>query len=108
MGDPHRGHELPMISDKAVERRLLAGLIKTSDGCWIWQKCLNKKGYGKMWYNGRNHLAHRISFAIFNGPIPEGLTLDHNCLNRACCNPDHLELISTSENSKRRWQECMF
>lgn len=106
MGYLRRGHELPAISDMAVKQRLLQN-VKKVDSCWIWQGCLNKRGYGNIWYAGRSHLVHRVAYAIFRGTIEEGMTIDHICRVEACCNPAHLEAITKSENSKRRWQKCV-
>jgi len=71
---------------------------------------LTKDGYGKVsiprdhddWKNGTMTMhAHRLSWVLSRGEIPEGLTLDHLCRNRACINPDHLEVVSTRINILR-------
>ncbi len=64
---------------------------------------LNPFGYGAMInreYPGTG-LAHRISYMVYRGPIPEGLALDHLCRVRCCVNPDHLEPVSLKENILR-------
>lgn len=68
--------------------------------CWIWQKSLNL-GYGQAVADGKPIGAHRLAFATFVGPIPDGLCIDHLCNTRACCNPDHLEPVTSSENVRR-------
>jgi len=62
--------------------------------------------YGR--YAGRNAEgkpkwipSHRISYEIYKGPIPTGLTIDHLCRNTICINPDHLEAVTAKENSLR-------
>lgn len=71
------------------------------NGCWNWKKGKNKKGYGRLKHNGRVHFAHRYFYEKANGPIPEGLSLDHLCRNRGCINPSHLESVTTRENILR-------
>lgn len=70
-------------------------------GCWIWQARIQSSGYGKITVNRRSMGAHRASFIAFKGDIPPGLTVDHLCYVPACVNPDHLRLLSQSENSRR-------
>lgn len=47
---------------------------------------------------GNNKLAHRVSYEMFVGPIPDGMQIDHLCRNRGCVNPKHLEAVSQREN----------
>lgn len=70
-------------------------------GCWIWVACLDVKGYGRVSVGGRMKLAHRVSYALHIGPIPEGLTLDHLCRVPRCVNPAHLEPVTHAENMHR-------
>jgi DNA-binding XRE family transcriptional regulator len=65
--------------------------------CHIWTGSLNHAGYGRAW-GGQ---AHRVAWERANGPVPEGLELDHLCRVRACVNPDHLEPVSRQENMRR-------
>lgn len=46
-------------------------------------------------------LAHRVSYEIANGPIPDGMVLDHLCRNPACVNPAHLDAVPQRENVRR-------
>jgi CxxC motif-containing protein len=81
--------------------RLLAHVEKRDDGCWQWSGCINPGGYGVFGIYGRNTAAHRISYEMFTGPIPDGLTIDHLCRNTGCVNPDHLEAVTMTENIRR-------
>jgi hypothetical protein len=49
-----------------------------------------------------NRAAHRVSFETFKGPIPEGLEVDHTCVNSLCINPEHLDAVTSTENIRRR------
>ena len=76
--------------------------VQRGPSCWEWTGAKNPKGYGYMPAFGRGHyLAHRMSYELFVGPIPEGLELDHLCRNRGCVNPDHVEPVTHLENMRR-------
>ena len=77
---------------------------KTSSphGCWLWTGRRGKSGYGVMAISGGwDKRAHRVSWVLANGPIPDGLLVCHNCPggdNRDCCNPAHLFLGTDADN----------
>lgn len=76
--------------------------VSKSEGCWEWTGGRWANGYGQFWLRrGKNLAAHRFAYTTLVGPIPDGMTLDHLCRNRACVNPDHLEVISLRENILR-------
>lgn len=56
---------------------------------------------GTIWLGDRSIAAHRFSYELANGPIPVGFVIDHLCENKKCVNPDHLEMVSLTENNKR-------
>lgn len=61
------------------------------------------QGYGRIRESGTrsNALAHRVSYEAFNGPIPEGMVIDHLCQVTSCVNPDHLEAVTQKTNIQR-------
>lgn len=79
---------------------------KRDRGCWDWRGSIDRYGYGRFVYRAadkpsRHVLAHRWAFEHARGPIPDGLTIDHLCLNHRCVNPDHMELVTRAENARR-------
>lgn len=103
-GDPARAYALRDPLDS----------IDRTDGCWYWTDTLDRHGYGQ-WSDPETHKnrrAHRVVYEVLVGPIPAGLTLDHECHNqddtcpggtacfhRSCVRPDHLVPRTTPANS---------
>lgn len=69
--------------------------------CWAWTGASQGGGYSQFYDKGKNLLAHRVSYELYIGPIPTGMTIDHLCRNRACVNPAHMEPVSNGENILR-------
>lgn len=70
--------------------------------CWIFQLWRTHEGYGHLADgSGVQRLAHRVMWERANGPIPDGLHLDHLCREPSCVNPAHLEPVTPAENARR-------
>lgn len=80
---------------------ILDSLIQKSQGCWEWLGHKTSNGYGVAYFNKRRRSAHRVVYECLKGEIPIGKELDHLCRNKLCVNPDHLEVVTKSENMKR-------
>lgn len=82
--------------------RMSAHVVVDGD-CLTWTGAKGTSGYGSC-TNGRGGtaLAHRRAWLAINGEIPDGLTIDHLCLNKLCVNVEHMEVVTRGENSRRR------
>lgn len=83
-----------------VELRIIP---EPMSGCWIWLGPYrdNKDRYGGMSWKGKHYRTHKFVYEFLKGVVPAGLTLDHICRNRICCNPDHLEPVTWQVNILR-------
>ena len=81
-------------------KRFLEKVYICKSGCWLWLGGIKDNGYSSFSYPGGNY-AHRFSHEFFVGKIPSDLEIDHLCRVRCCVNPDHLEVVTASENQRR-------
>ncbi len=92
--------DTPSRFERPVADRFWEKVDATGD-CWEWLGSRHSKGYGWFRMGSQMKKAHRVAWVLLIGPIPDGLTLDHLCLNPPCVNPDHLEPVTAAENTRR-------
>jgi hypothetical protein len=83
-----------MIPDRIAAR------IEVGD-CWQWIGHVRRDGYGDVWFGGRTRMVHRLVYQLLVRPLSVIEQLDHLCRNRACVNPDHLDVVSARTNILR-------
>jgi len=77
------------------------GKVTKMDGCWLWTGSTDGHGYGSIGKGGQRGpllKAHRVSWEIHRGPVPDGMEVCHHCDNPPCTNPDHLFLGTQADN----------
>lgn len=97
MPRPYKQRAVVPLADRLFPR------IDAGGDCWLWIGALQREGYGAINLGRPRRVArvHRVVWELLVGPIPDGLTLDHLCRVRRCCNPDHLEPVTLAENVAR-------
>lgn len=97
---PYHGLMAKQPRDEAF---IMSRVTIHESGCWQWNRFVHPKtGYGVTTRTGSSPMgAHVLAYEIFAGPVPFGFVVDHTCSNRMCCNPKHLECVTTAENNRR-------
>jgi hypothetical protein len=94
---------------RPLEERLWERIVEGEGGCWLWTGATSSAGYGQIGLGQVNLYTHRVVYELLVVDIPEGLELDHTCRVRNCCNPAHLDPVTSSVNKSRvgsRKQAC--
>lgn len=90
-----------------MQERLIANsVVDPVKGCWVWlRRCGNSRcgrvyGLINLRVNGvhKTELAHRVAYREFKGPIEDWASIDHECENTLCVNPDHLAVVTQERN----------
>ncbi len=79
--------------------QVFARLAPDSSGCLVWPLCCDVNGYGRTTIDKKQSYVHRVIYEAVIGTVPQGLVLHHQCKNRRCANPAHLEVCRVMENT---------
>jgi hypothetical protein len=94
--------QLPPLPVMDLAKRITAHLIRTPNGCLEWTGSRLPRGYGHLKAAGKDRYAHRLTWELAHGPIPDGMYVCHTCDNPPCCEITHLWLGTPTDNAADR------
>lgn len=86
------------MKNGTASERLAELSVAESSGCIRFTGHLDGEGYGRIMVARVKYMAHRLSYSLNNGPIPDGYVVRHKCDNPSCINPEHLEVGTQADN----------
>ena len=100
-GDPLAGRTQSRAVTPLADR-IANNTVRHPDGCLLWQGAPGKRGHARMRYQGQTYLVHRVAWSLGNGPIPDGMQINHRCGVANCVEVTHLYLGTQAENMRDR------
>lgn len=86
------------MKNGTASERLAELSVAEESGCIRFTGHLDGEGYGRIMVARVKYMAHRLSYSLNNGPIPDGYVVRHKCDNPSCINPEHLEVGTQADN----------
>lgn len=75
--------------------------VNKTENCWLWIGGKDRYGYGELIVNNvADQKAHRVSYELYKGLIPNSMLILHSCHNRLCVNPEHLRIGTVVDNNR--------
>lgn len=94
----------PLRTEMTLSERIDKHTDRTGE-CWLWTAAKDNAGYGLVRIDNKtstSQRAHRVTYELAHGSIPDRMLLDHTCHNRSCVRPDHLRPTSNKQNAENR------
>jgi hypothetical protein len=96
----HQHEKYCSIKCKSNDPNRFWSKVQKTEYCWLWIGRIDQEGYGRLDKNNKGILAHRLSYELHNGLIPNGLDVLHTCDNPKCVNPEHLWIGTHTDNMR--------
>jgi Autographiviridae endonuclease len=95
---PIGGPDKTLWTDEQWAAEIMPRFVRQPNGCLEWTGNIRNGAYGRVWFRGKMQPAHRVSYMLNVGPIPEGMVICHHCDNPPCGDPEHLFLGEIADN----------